>query len=216
MSSIPSANKQSCTSSSRGHSRSVAAVVTAIFFSVLLSANVSAQCPTGWLGPVVSVVNVGGCAYTVTACYPGPNVFPQEQYRITSITSDSGCALTGSTMREISRKLIEANPGNFLCDSANCPHRFTSFTVSRATCWKQTGNTYDECGSADQGCADIFEVCCQCPNTLTAFYKGGQTSDQCQSGSDPACVTICANVGTPEETVCPDTTPAPRAVDPLK
>lgn len=133
-----------------------------------------------------------------------------------SIVANAGCPVDAATMREIGRQLIQNNPGNFPCDTSNCPRTWPSITVSRAACWKQVFNTYEPCRTADQGCADVFEVCCQCDSTITAFYKFSTSSDQCETGSGPECKTTCALSGTPETTVCPGAVAAPAKTDPLR
>lgn len=177
-----------------------------IMAMMLLSAGLlQAQCPTGFLGPFTTTMTVPSCpgvAIQVKYCIPGPTVFPSNQYHILQVTipTGSGCVLTGQKMREIAKILITQNPIGLTCK--NCPEIITSFQVSWGTCWTEINGQWDPCpAGASQGCADLFQICCRCDGTLTPFYQGTATSDQCEYQT--GCTTMCPGVQPPEPVVCP-------------
>lgn len=176
---------------------------------LLLSApSLQAQCPTGFLGPFTTTMTVPSCpgvTMQVKYCIPGPTVFPSNQYHILQVTipTGSGCALTGQKMREIAKVLIAQNALGLTCNG-NCPAILGAVQVSSATCWtvnQETGEA-DPCPvGANQGCADLFQVCCRCDGTLTAFYQATVASDQCEY--ETGCTTLCSGPSAPDPVVCP-------------
>lgn len=189
-----------------------------LFASLLMFAPTTsqAQCPAGWIPGTTTVtvtVLCGGVPTVATLqidyCYPGSGVFPKQQYQITRVKvlspgPGSGCVIDGVVMQEIGRKLIEKNPVGFTC-TGNCPTLLPQFNVSYAACMEELipgSGDWTPCPqAASQGCADYWLVCCKCNGTLTAFYQGKATSDQCEY--EWGCTTTCSPAGPIETPVCP-------------
>jgi hypothetical protein len=191
--------------------RIVFAFVFLLLATSVVPLTVRAQCQPGFAGPFTTTMtvttNCGPTLVKVTYCIPGPTIFPKEHYHIIGVqilSPGAGCQLTGQVMRDIGKQLIEGNPGGFGCTN-DCPHLFSSFTVSWGTCWRplnQDSTLWEPCAiPADQGCADAYAVCCRCDGTLKAFYQGSGASDQCEFTS--GCKTMCPGAGVPEPIDCP-------------
>lgn len=201
----------------------------AFVFLVLISnpINVRAQCPTGYVGPLTTTMTVWSptCGtninITVEYCYTGSGVSPQGYYiskiSTTSIGPGGISCIDGAVLREAGRNLIQSNPAGFTCPSG-CPS--SNFQL-RAT-WAVCHRTYQDPGTgewitipcfvANEGCADVFKICCQpgpdatcgtSDDIFTAYYLTTIQSDQCSEPDEQVCSLSCPSVDPPEPFVCP-------------
>lgn len=169
-----------------------------------------AQCPTGFAGPFTTTITVvlpppcGTTTVQVEYCVGSTYIGPVSQYRITKVTivsSGTPCVIDGANMRIIAKALIENNPAGLNC-AGNCPTVIPIMKVGWGNCGHTVNGVWEPCPSAaNDGCGDLYEICCRCDGTLRAFYKGSSPSDQCEY--ETGCTTMCPPAGTPEPTQCP-------------
>lgn len=180
----------------------VRCTITTLLFTALLILSPSrsqAQCPSGWVSASTTIsmtLSCGPATVKVDFCYPGPLIFPKEQYRIVGITvlspgPGAGCTIDGSVLRSIGKQLVLLNPSGIQCPS-NCPRLRGMFQVSYGACMTEISpGIFETCPLASaEGCLDQWAVCCHCNGAINVFYQGSISSDQCEY--EWGCITTCA------------------------
>lgn len=156
------------------------------------------NCGNGWPSDSLIMTMELSCrggqldTFAVHYCFPDPRdtVYPKEQYLIRAITDlKDTCTFTAEEMREIGRKLLEANPQCFPCSmrcnpwckahpECPCPALYPEWRASWSSCFRKfavLGSNDDTlsfgfvaCGAAGV-CTDLYHVCCDSIDSVT--YK---------------------------------------------